>query len=95
MFGRYRYTQLSFGAAPAPDKFQKKIDELVSHMPIVFSIADDILIVDFDEKSKDHDATLDKVLMGCRWGNLRLKKDKCLLRCTSFPFFGEISPSKV
>ena len=67
--------------------FQKKIDEHFSTMPNVFSIADGILIAGFREQGKDHDETLDKVL---RQVNSKLNKDKCLFRCTSIPFFGEI-----
>ena len=47
-FGRYRYIRLPFREAPAGGMFQKKIDELFTGMPNVFSIADD--------------TTLDKVL---------------------------------
>ena len=40
----------------------QKIDELFTGMPYVFGIANGILIAGFDEKSKDHDDTLEKVL---------------------------------
>ena len=43
-----------------------------------------------NEQDKDHDATLDRVLRVCRQANLKLNKDKCLFRCTSIPFYGEI-----
>ena len=43
-FGRYRYKHLPFGAAPAGDMFQHKIDEIFNDMPNVFGIADDILV---------------------------------------------------
>ena len=55
--------------------FQEKIDEIFSGMPNVFSIADFILIADFNEPDKDHDETLDKVLWVCRQANLKLNKD--------------------
>ena len=60
--------------------FQKKIDELFSGMPNVFSIADDILIACFKEQGRHHYATLDKVLGICRQTNLKLNKAKCLFR---------------
>ena len=54
-------------------------------MPNVFSIANDILIADFDEQGKDHDETLEKVLQVCRLVNLKLNKGRCLFMCTGFP----------
>ena len=42
--------------------FQKKIGELYSSMPNIFTIADNTLIPGFDEKGKDESETLDKVL---------------------------------
>ena len=44
------------------DMFQKKIDDIFSGLSTLFSIADDIAITGFDKQSKDHDATLNKVL---------------------------------
>ena len=70
--------------------FQKKVYELFSGMPSVFSIADDILIVHFNEQGKDHDSTLYKVHMLHRQADVKLNEDKCLFRCTNIPFFGEI-----
>ena len=70
--------------------FQKKIHELFSGKPNVFSIADDILIAGFNEQSKDHDEILENVLKVCSQANLKLNKDKCLFRCTNIPFLYEI-----
>ena len=70
--------------------FKKKIDNLFSSMPNVFSNADDILIAGFNEQSKDHDETLHKVFWVFRHENLKLHNDKCLFICTSIPFIGEV-----
>ena len=61
-FGRYRYKQLPFGAAPSGDMFQQKIDEIFNDMPNVFGIADDILVVGYDNDGRDHYKTVQKVL---------------------------------
>ena len=45
--------------------FQKKINEIFSHMPNVFGIADEILIAGSHEQGKNHNETLDKVLQIC------------------------------
>ena len=63
---------------PTSDMFQRKIDKLFNGMPNIFSIADGILIVGFDELDRDYDATLDKVLRIWRQTNLMLNSDKCL-----------------
>ena len=57
----------------ADDMFQK-IDELFNGIPDVFDIAYDILITGFDEWSKNHDATSDKVLRDCRQVNFKLNR---------------------
>ena len=57
-FGRYRYKRLLFGAAPAGDMFQRKIDKIFKELPNVFGIADDILVVGYEADGKDHDETL-------------------------------------
>ena len=57
-FGRFRYKRFSFGAAPAGDVVQRKLDEIFKKLPKVFGILDDILVVGYDSDSKDHDATV-------------------------------------
>ena len=42
-FGRYRYKHLLFGAVPAGNMFQCKIDETFNDIPNVVGIADNIL----------------------------------------------------
>ena len=69
------------------DMFHKKTDEILSGMPSIFCIADDILIAGFDKQGKDHDATLDKILRLCRQVNLKPNKDKFPFRCSRIPFF--------
>ena len=55
LFGRYRYKHLPFGAAPAGNMFQCKIDDIFNDMPNVFGIADDILVIGYDKDGADHD----------------------------------------
>ena len=57
-FGRYHYKQLPFGAVPADDMFQWKIDEIFNDMPNVFGIADDILVLGYDKDGADHDVAV-------------------------------------
>ena len=77
-------------AAPVGDMFQYKIDEMFNDMPNVSGIADDILVIGYDNDGKDHDKAVYSVLKQCQDVNLKLNKDKCHFRCTSILFFGEI-----
>ena len=54
-FGRYRYKCLPFGAAPAGNMFQCKINEIFNDMPNIFGIVDNILVIRYDKDGADHD----------------------------------------
>ena len=54
-FGRYWYKHLPFGAVPAGNLFQHKIDKIFYDMPNVFGIADDILVIGYDEDGTYYD----------------------------------------
>ena len=69
---------------------KRNIDEIFKDMPIMFGIADDILVAGYEADGKDHDETVWRVLQRCRQVNLKLNKDKCHFRCTSVLFLGEI-----
>ena len=42
--------------------FQCKIDKIFSDMPNISGIADDILVIGYDENGVDHDVVVHKVL---------------------------------
>ena len=90
-FGRYRYKRLPFGAAPTGSMLQYKIDEIFKNLHNVFDVPDDILVVGCDTNGKDHEEMLQQMLQIDRKVNLKLNKDKCHFRHTSFPFFGEVT----
>ena len=72
------------------DIFQHKINEIFNDMPNVFGIADDILVIGYNNDGKDHDEAVYNVLKQCWDVNLKLNKDKCHFRCMSIPFFSKI-----
>ena len=72
-FGQYWYKYPSFGAAPAGNMFQCKIDKIFSDMPNMFGIVDDILVKGYNEDGADHNAAVHKVLQWCEEVNLKLK----------------------
>ena len=61
-FGRCQNKQLPFGAVPAGNIFQHKIDEIFNDKPDIFGIADDILVIGYDEDGADHDEAVYNVL---------------------------------
>ena len=68
--------------------FQCKIEGIFNDMPNVFSIADDTLVIGYNET--DHDEAVCSMLRQCQEVNLKLNEDKCHFRCTSIPFFGKV-----
>ena len=72
------------------DMFQHKIYEIFSNVPNIFGIADDVLVIGYDENGADHDAAVHKVLWQCEEVNLKLNKEKCHFRYTSILFFREV-----
>ena len=60
--------------------FQQKNDEFFNDMPNIFDIADDIVVVGYEDNGRDHDTKVQKVLQRCREVNLKLNKDKCHFR---------------
>ena len=89
---RYRYKWLSLGTASADGVFRRKTDEIFKELPNVFGIADDILIVGYDDNGRDHDNLLRRLLEICREGSLNLNKDKCHFRWPSVPFLARLYP---
>ena len=92
--GWYQYKCLPFRAVPVGNLFQCKIDEIFSDMPNVFGIADDILVIGYNEDGADHNTAFHKVLQQSEEVNLKLNKEKCHFRCTSILFFGEVISRK-
>ena len=76
LFGRYRYKHLLFGAVPAGDMFQCKIDKICNDMLNLFGIADDILVIGYNKDRTDHNKAVYNVLRWCQNVNLRLNKAK-------------------
>ena len=93
-WGRYRYLRMPFGISPAPEYFQRKLDQNLEGLNGIYKIADDILITgsgaSIDEAVKDHDANLLKLLRRCRERNLKLNREKLQLKCSETPFIGHV-----
>ncbi|XP_054278887.1 uncharacterized protein K02A2.6-like [Macrosteles quadrilineatus] len=92
--GRYRWTRLPFGLAPAPEEFQRRLHEVLYDLEGVAVIADDILIYGCgdtgEEASRDHDRKLRMLLLRAREKNLKLNRKKMKLRQTEVSFMGHV-----
>ena len=66
--------------------FQRKVDETFGDIPGVTGIADDIVVVGYQEDGKDHDANLKAVLERARETGIKLNPDKLKVKCKKIPF---------
>ena len=91
-WGRYRYLRMPFVISPAPECFQRKLDQNLEGLEGIYKVADDILITgrgdNMEEATKDHDANLLKLLERWQERNLKLNREKLELKSTEIPFIG-------
>ena len=71
---------MPFGISPAPEYFQRKLDQNLEGLNGIYKIADDSLIsgrgASIGEAVKHHDANLLTLLDRCRERNLKLNREK-------------------
>ncbi|XP_048577062.1 uncharacterized protein K02A2.6-like [Nematostella vectensis] len=93
-WGRYRWTRMPFGIAPAPEEFQRRLEQALEGLEGVKPIFDDILILgkgdSKEEAIRDHDAKLRSLLERCRQKSIKLNKEKLKLRCAEVKFIGHV-----
>ncbi len=83
-WGRYRWTRMPFGISPAPEKFQRRLDNALGGLKGVLPIFYDILIYGVGETKAaaiaDHDQPLIALLEWCPSKGIKLNKEKCKFR---------------
>ncbi|XP_055590629.1 uncharacterized protein K02A2.6-like [Uranotaenia lowii] len=93
-FGRYRWTRLPFGIAPAPEIFQIKLQEVIQGLKGVECIADDLLIYgagdSLEEALINHNENLKQLFCRLEQHNVKLNKSKLKLCERSIKFYGHI-----
>ncbi|CAC5422752.1 unnamed protein product [Mytilus coruscus] len=91
-WGRYRWKSIPFGLSPAPEEFQRRMDEALEGLKVVKVIHDDILIYGCGTNDKDAQEDHDKNLIGlmdrCRQKGLKLNKDRLKLRLQEVSYLG-------
>lgn len=93
-FGRYRWTRLPFGIAPAPEIFQIKLQEVIEGLKGVECIADDLLVYGvgdtLEEALSNHNKCLEALMCRLEQKNVKLNKSKLKLCEKSVKFYGHI-----
>jgi len=79
-FGRYRWARLPFGLNVSSEIFQRRLNEALSDLEGIFTIADDIIIVgcgnDETTAQKDNDEKLTKLYKRCEESHIVLNEEK-------------------
>ena len=93
-WGRYRWLKMPFGISPAPEEFQRRLDEALAGLEGCKAIADDILVFGCGESDKqaiaDHDRKLRSLLVRCREKNIKLNSGKLQLRLKEVSYMGHV-----
>ena len=83
-YGRSKWNRLPFGVCPAPELFQRKLDECILDLRCVARIVDDLLIwgegETMEEAVKDHDRNVRRLLERARSRRLKLNPEKFSFR---------------
>lgn len=97
-FGRFRWCRLPFGVSPAPEEFQRRLNNALENLKGVLPIHDDILIygegTTEEEALQDHDRNLLQLMQRCKEKNIKLNKEKVKLRSKEVPFMGHVITSE-
>ncbi|CAC5423217.1 unnamed protein product [Mytilus coruscus] len=93
-FGRFRWIKIPFGISPAPEYLQQFLKREIEGLPGIKTVADNILIYGegdtIEAASQDHDSKLKALLDRCRERNVKINKDKFMLRVTEMPYIGHL-----
>lgn len=90
-WGRYRFTRLPFGIAPAPEIYQREMEKLFEGIPVEI-IVDDFLIHAKDQQEMDE--KLKMVLDRSREVGLKFNPAKLKLRVNEVKYVGHVLTSQ-
>ena len=86
--GVYVFNVLAMGLSNADNLFESALQDLLSGLPGVKNIADNILV--FGSSQQEHDANVIRFLERCLEIDLHLNPDKVKINFSSVPFFGMV-----
>ena len=85
---------MPFGISPAPEEFQRRLDQALAGLNRCKAIADDILVfgcgANDDEAVRDHDEKLIALLQRCRDKGVKLNREKLQLRLKEVVYLGHV-----
>ncbi|ELU17675.1 hypothetical protein CAPTEDRAFT_194701 [Capitella teleta] len=84
------HTVQNYGMCTLSDVFQKLIHDTFADQPGVTGIANDIVIVGFQEDGSDHDQNFQAVMKRARERNIKFNEEKLILKQRSIPFYGHV-----
>ena len=86
--GVYVFNILAMGLSNAGDLFESALRDLLSGLPGVKNIVDNILV--FGSTQEEYDVNVIRFLERCLEIDLHLNPDKVKINCSSMPFFGMV-----
>ena len=86
--GRFCFNRLPFGITSAPEFYQKRMSHILSGLPGVVCMIDDILV--FGQSQQEHDQRLDSVLKRLTKVGITLNSGKCEFSKRSVRFLGHV-----
>ena len=86
--GRFCFNRLPFGITSAPEFYQKRMSHILSGLPGVVCMIDDILV--FGQSQQEHDQRLDSVLKRLTKASITLNSGKCEFSRRSVKFLGRV-----
>ena len=87
--GKFRFTRMPFGISVAGDVFQRKLDHCIGDIQNVYCIADDIMVIGYEEDHSDHDRSLLNLFERAEECNIKFNYDKIQFKKKEVTFFGE------
>ena len=96
--GRFRWTRLPFGVAPAPEIFQRKLAEQLEGLTGITMIAEDVLVFGQGETEEEalahHDQNLERLLKRAEEKGIKINEGKFKYRLSEVSYAGHILSSR-
>ena len=87
--GHFQFTVMPFRATVAGDIFQRKLDSIFLNLDNVMIIADDIMVIGYQEDEWSHDKAFTQLLETAKNNNIKLNFDKIQYKQEEVEFFGK------
>ena len=87
-FGRFCFNKMPFGISSAPEHFQRRMNQLLSGLPGVLCLIDDILV--YGSSTQEHDERLKAVLDTIQSAGITLNQAKCEFGKETIKFLGHL-----